>query len=247
MASDTDTIHTNSNRGNGIVPFVPWDQFMQQWNWKQGQHVALIGPTGRGKTTLITHILSRRNYVVFFGTKRRDDTQDALIRQGYRVTSDASMIHPDIGSHWMLRPPFPKGASPADIRNIHRGVYASAIMHIFRQGGWTVVADEIRYLTDTLRLADGMELLWLQGRSLGITVVGGTQRPRHVPLEAYSQSYHLFFWQTPDKQDVARVAELTSIGREKIAEIVPNLTGHTVLYVNTVSGDMLTTKSPGPS
>lgn len=228
------------------VPHVSWDDFMAHWQWEQGQHVALIGPTGRGKTTLITHILPERNYVIFFGTKRKDSTQDALIRQGYKVTSDPLEIHPDVGSHWMLRPNFPKTASPATIRQVHKAVFAQAIMHVFRQGGWTVVADEIRYLTDTLKLADGMELLWLQGRSLGITVVGGTQRPRHVPLEAFSQSYHLFFWQTPDRQDVQRVAELASIGRETVAQIVPKLTGHTVLYVNTVTGEMMTTKSPGP-
>ena len=31
---------------------VPWNSFLKTFDWKQGEHVAAIAPTGAGKTTL---------------------------------------------------------------------------------------------------------------------------------------------------------------------------------------------------
>lgn len=231
-----------------VIPHVEWADFLAQWRWRQGEHVTLIGPTGRGKTTLLTHILNRRAYTVFLGTKRQDSTQTALVnRMGFQVAATADEIHRDVSQRWLLRPPFPKGATVQQIKKAHAAQFKKALMRAFEQGGWTIAADEVRYLTDYLGLADEMELLWLQGRSLKVTVIAGTQRPRHIPLEAYSQASHLFFWQTPDGGDVRRIAETASVNANAVAEAVINLRGHTVLYVHPATGEMLTTTSPPPT
>lgn len=235
------------------IELIPWDEFVGDvFDWKQSQHVTLIGPNGRGKTNLLTHILPMRQYKVFLGTKRKDSTQDALVRglgdSKYRVAKSWGEIHQDISRNWMLRPPFPKNASVAQLKAYHAEVFRSALMSAFREGGWTIAMDEIRYLTAYLGLNDVVELLLLQGRSLGISLVSGTQRPRHVPLEAYSMASHLFFWQTPDNQDVARVAELASVGRDTVMEVVPRLNAeaHEVMYVNVKTGYMAVTVPPPP-
>lgn len=230
------------------IPEVSWDDFKATFRWQQGEHVTLIGATGRGKTTLELAILPMRRYVIFLGTKKRDATQSALTRKmGYTLVADPDEIHPDVATKWMLRPPFPKGATVAQLKKLHAGIFRRALMMTFRQGQWTIVCDEVRYLTDYLRLTDELELLWLQGRSLGVTVVAGTQRPRHIPLEAYSQARHIFLWHTPDGGDVARIAELASVNKEVVADIVPRLEGHNVLYVHPETGRLLITQSPPPN
>lgn len=248
-----DVIDIRAEHDGQGVAFVPWDEFMADiFDWEQGQHISLVGPNGRGKTNLLTHILPLRSYKVFLGTKRKDSTQDALVRglgdTKYKVAKEWAEVHQDISRNWMLRPPFPKKADVAQLKVYHAHVFREALMSMFREGGWTVAADEVRYLTDYLGLTDVMNLLWLQGRSLKLSVVAGTQRPRNVPLEAYSQASHLFFWQTPDKADVDRVAELASIGRDLVKEVVPNLDAvrHEVLYVNPKTAGMVITIPPEP-
>lgn len=231
------------------VARVPWDEFLSTWVWSQGQHVTLVGPTDRGKTNLLTHVLPRREYTIFLGTKKRDSTQTRLVRRdGFKLTDTAEEIHADIKRRWLLRPPFPRGATPAQLQAGHARIFRQALMMAFRQGSWTIAADEIRYLTDFLGLTPEMTLLYLQGRSLKISVIGGTQRPRGVPLEAYSMASHLFFWQTPDLQDVERVAELASVGRKQVLTVVPTLDAeaHEVLYVEAKTGRMLVTIPPPP-
>lgn len=235
------------------TPFTPWDELVGgAFVWKQSQHITLIGPNGRGKTNLLTHILPMRKYKVFLGTKRKDSTQDALVRgmgdSKYRVARSWGEVHQDISRNWMLRPPFPKDASVEQLKAYHAKVFREALMGMFREGGWTIAMDEIRYLTAYLKLQDVIELLLLQGRSLGLSIVSGTQRPRSVPLEAYSMASHLFFWHTPDHEDVARVAELASIGRSTVMEVVPALDAdkHECLYVNVKSGHMAVTIPPPP-
>ena len=230
------------------VPFVEWDDFATQFKWRQGEHVVLIGANGRGKTTLELALLPMREYVIFLGTKRRDPTQDALTRRmGYELTPDPAEIHVDVSKRWFLKPPFPKTATVKQLKNLHADVFKRAMMMAFRQGGWTVVGDEVRYLSDYLSLSDEVELLAIQGRSLPVTCVWGTQRPRHVPLEVYSQARHMFFFSTPDGGDVRRIAEIASVNAELVAATVTRLPQYHVLYVHPESGAILTTKSPPPN
>ena len=48
--------------------------------WKPGQHVALIGPTGEGKSTYAVGILALRKYVLALDPKGEDET---LAASGY--------------------------------------------------------------------------------------------------------------------------------------------------------------------
>lgn len=208
----------------------------------------MIGPTGRGKTTLEMAMLPRRKYVVFLSTKRVDSTQSKLQRMGYKVVKDPAELNSDSTPRAIIRPPWSEDVSAKKLKDMHATIFRETMMRVFNQGGWTIVLDEARYLTHDLGLESEAQLLWLQGRSLGISVVAGTQRPRWIPLEAYDQATHLFFFKDTDRQNVDRQAELAGLNRQAVQEIVPRLRmvnpgtrASEILYANKDTDELVTT------
>jgi len=65
------------------------------FDWRQSEHVALIGPNGQGKTTLLISILPKRTYVAVLVTKPRDETIDKLIASGYDEYREWLDVDPD--------------------------------------------------------------------------------------------------------------------------------------------------------
>lgn len=222
-----------------FAPEVPWDDFLAfYFNWQQGEHVTMVGPTGGGKTTLALEILPERDYVLAIATKQRDPVLYQLESMGY-LRVDNFETPPEVASEVVLQARLPEGAGSI---NSQKRVVADALLTVYRQGGWCVYLDEIRYITDILGLTLDVELLWQQGRSAGISVVGGTQRPAWVPLSAFSQATHLFFWRTSDRRDLERIGALGAHDSHAIAAEVAALPLHDVLYVNTRDGSKARTR-----
>lgn len=225
------------------VERVPWDTFLARMDWRPGEHVTLIGPTGRGKTEAGVMLLKERTWCVFLGTKRKDTTQDELKKMGFRTVKQAVDVNPSISSKYIFKPSFPKGASAETLKKEHGAAFSRALIHVREQTGWTVLVDETRYISQTLRLNSELEMLWLQGRSEKTTIIANTQRPRFIPLEAYDQATHLLMWSHPDRNDIDRVAELTGLNRDLVLTVLPSLPKHDILYINTVTGDMAVTNT----
>jgi hypothetical protein len=217
---------------------VPWTHFKPVFEkiWKQGEHVSLIGPTGCGKSTLSLAIIPRRNFVAILGTKPKDKTLDRLKRQGFVRLQDWS---PKSTHNKVLL--WPTIRSSADLEK-QRDIFKHGLDQMFATGNWCVVVDEARYLTEKLKLKTELEVLWMQGRSVGITVVAGAQRPAFVPTEIYDQASHLFFWRDNDELNLKRIGGIGYTDRKLIASTVASLPRHEALYLNTRSGIMLRTK-----
>ncbi len=93
--------------------YLEWPDFIESFEWQQGEHVSFIGPTGHGKTTMAGHLLQHppvgalkphsrhpywrplgqprpedtvepRPFVVVFVNKRRDDVAEMFQQHGYR-------------------------------------------------------------------------------------------------------------------------------------------------------------------
>lgn len=226
------------------APRVPWDRFVRDvFKWNPGEHVGLIGPTGQGKTTLLMNVLPLRQYVAVFVTKPDDPNMERLasIGQYQRWESWRSVSAVD-NPRRIIWP----DARRIDADEYQARVFRDAMSKIYREKGWTVALDEAWYIVNVLGLGKELRILLLQGRSLGISVVAATQRPRYVPLEIYDQSTHLFFWRDNDEENLRRLSGINVRSGALLREVIPNLERHQVVYVNTRTGEMVRTRAPSP-
>lgn len=231
-------------------PFRRWEDF-KRWflyerdngpgkerGWIQGQHLTGVGKTQSGKTTLLRELLPRRDYVVMFATKRKDPIYRKLERDGFVLVEkfDAS---PDGPRKVIFRPPL-RGPEEADLLE-QREAFREALTAIYNEGGWCVWCNEVRYLSDNLKLRAPLEVLWLQGATLGITMLAETQRPVSIPVLAFDAN-HLFFFKTADKRDILTMTEYTGVNQDSARFTIPRLPKHEVLYIDTVTDEMARTK-----
>jgi energy-coupling factor transporter ATP-binding protein EcfA2 len=225
------------------VPFVPWRQFTQRFSFAQGEHVVLIGKTKSGKTTMAVQprgLLSMRKAVVVIATKPHDQgLYPPLLAQGYKMTDnpklDAKRTPKVIFRPQVLGP-------SGDDRKRQTEQFRALLMVIWAQGGWTVYLDEIRYLSDLLKLRAELETLYLQGSSLGLTLIAATQEPVAIPRVAFGQIEHEFFWRQTDRERVYRMGELAGTESEAVRAIVPRLRQHEALYIRVAEDILATTK-----
>jgi hypothetical protein len=240
-------VRTRAKQIEGI-PVVDYTTFWDNFNWRQDQHLTLVGTTGVGKTTLELDLIDIREYIIFLGTKEEDETQEELAPLGFRVAHDPQDIILDVSHRWVLHPGrIRKGETAQELRNRHRAFYREVLLYCFTQTSWTVVIDEGRYICQFLGLKDEVQLLYLQGRSQHNSVVLGTQRPAWVPAEAFDAATHLFFFKDNDYRNIGRIAELGGLDRKVIQGVIPQLEsteteGGQFLYYNTRTDDMMISK-----
>ena len=237
---DTSLAPTDSD-----IPTKSWDDFLSGFTWWQGEHLTLIGPTKSGKTTLARELLQRARsenthpWQLVIATKSKDEILDLYGEDGFMKLPSWQVSDSELYPKVMLAPPLPSARE----RDLQRDEIRAALTGVYKQHGWLVYLDELKHIASYLGLEPEVELLLHQGRSAGITVVSGVQRPRHVPLMAYDQTTHLFIWESRDHNIRKRLAELG--GRADPIQVmngVRNLSGHYFLYVNPTTGEIVRSK-----
>lgn len=224
-----------------VPEFIPWERFLASLDLKQGDAITIVGATGSGKTTLSLRLLPYRDYVCVLGTKNKDDSlYPRLQRDGYVITDD-----PELDAEKEPRVLFrPKLAGPTmEAQAEQRTKFYELLVNVFNEGNWCLYGDEIRYLSDNLKLKQVLELLWLQGRSLGITMMVSTQRPVSIPVVAFESAVHLFLFRMTDKANIDRASEFESANRQLLRHLLPRLIRYEVLYIYTRTGRMARTKA----
>lgn len=212
-----------------IAPLVEWNQFRTSFNWHQGQHVGMIGPTGLGKTTLALQLLDIRKYVIAIGTKPEDPVLSSLQKtQQYRRMNTWKNWAPELVPKRLLWPNSRSlYSAPTQRKEIQQ-----AVSEAYEQGRWCIFIDEFWYFIHLLGLELEARTLLLQARAMLISMLMLTQRPAFVPLELYDQSTHLFFWRDNDERNLRRIGGINYRSSAIVRDIVSQLDDFQVLYVN---------------
>lgn len=234
------------NPSGDVVVGVKWDDFLGYFreNWTPGQHVALIGPTGEGKSTFAVGVLKNRKYVLAFDPKGGDDT---LASSGFK-----RIAHwPPPGRTWDdMTEGKParliigaRGADPADLAV----EFDRALDDAFKQGGWTVYFDEFQIASDRrmMNIGPKIEKLLISARYKKVSVVTAFQAPSWVPTASTRQARWIVMWPTRDEDCIKAVAQ--KAGREKlqVMEVVKNLPAFHALVIPPRAGvPMIITTAP---
>ena len=203
----------------------------------------MVAPTGMGKTVLNKQLLryreQRKGYICVLATKPVDDELTELEGRRYLKIKDQRRWDATSYPRVLLWPQ----AGNFDNLNEQRKIFLKALQGMWKNGSWTVMLNELRYLTENLGLKRQINTLYLQARSSKVSLSGETQRPRNVPLEAFSQSSHVFFGPCRDDDDLKRISGIGNANPKQLRLVVQDLQRYEFAYVNAVTGLIVQTKT----
>lgn len=213
-----------------MVERVSWNDFKQQFRWKQGEHVAAIAPTGAGKTTLMSELMAYRRYNIMFGTKPADKMYDEILKKGFRRIESIHDVKP--WDEKVLLWPYQRESIKATTM-AQRDAFMDALNIIVKQRSWTVWMDEVKYIAQFLGLSGEVTYCLEQLRSIDATIICGAQRPAWLPLSVLSNSSHVFIWKTTFNDDAKRLADIGGVDSKEVAALAKTLDKHEFLYIHT--------------
>lgn len=221
-----------------LAPVIPFDLFMGRvFDWKQEQHVAIIGPTEQGKSNLAYHLLTVRDYVAYLGIKSEDETLDAFGKSGGYVRSYGwppmvGRIHKRPAT-WQEQPrrlvwPDARNRRTARIEQQH--AFGLCLDDCWSAGSVAVVWDDFWYIVHILKMEMDAKQNLLNARSAHSPQVIIAQRGAgNRMVELFDQPTHLFFARETDPANLQRLGPTSSPRRGFVA----NLDQWQFLYENT--------------
>lgn len=237
-----------------MAPVIPWDDFMSYvFDWKQNQHVGLVGPTEQGKTNLGYHILMLRKYVAYLAIKPYDETLEKFASTGgyqrieeWPPTKKRFMRSArEISAEEMPRRLVWPDATQLNSETQQREVFQHALDDIYASGGWATVLDDYWYLAHILKFELYAKKMLMNARSNDIPLLLAMQRPAgNRMVEVFDQSTHLFFFRDNDELNLKRIGGVGYLASEPIRLLVANLERYQFLYINTRDGSMYRSTAP---
>ena len=213
-----------------MIERVAWSQFLDSFNWRQGEHVTAIAPPGAGKTTLFKAIMGYRSYNIIFGTKPADPLYNDLIASGFRRVENFSDIK-SYDRNILLWPKY-AGSIPA-IMEKQRQVFKLALDSIVKQGSWSVWLDESKYIAEMLGLRKEISFCVDQLRSNNSSIICGAQRPAWLPPSVLANATHVFLWKSTNREDQIKLADIGGIDAKLVRDEAKSLGKHEFIYVKT--------------
>lgn len=220
------------NPGKQVVKGMEWEDFLEYFKgvWKPGQHMALVGPTGMGKTTFAVPVMNLRKYVLALDPKGGDDTLAASGFQRISSWPPPKEVWKDISEGKTAK--LIVGAKGASIETlaVH---FQKALEDIYKQGGWTVYIDEFQIAADRrmMNLAKLAERLLVSARFKKVSVVTAYQAPSWVPTASTRQATWIVMWPTRDEDCIKAIGQKSGRDRIQFTHIVKNLPPYHALVI----------------
>jgi hypothetical protein len=205
--------------------------------WRPGQHIALTGKTGEGKSTFAVGVLQTRKYVLALDPKGEDET---LAASGFRRVTALP----------------PKGRFPRDIqRDLEEGrpvrlivggasrtvaddaklrqLMEDALEYVRQAGGWSTYVDEFQLVGDQrmFRLGPQVERMLISARRDKASVVTSFQAPAWVPKASTRQASIIVCWKTKSRDMIKNVAETAGRPWKEIEAVLDELPKYHVLVI----------------
>jgi hypothetical protein len=259
--------HADAPSSDVSVVGLPWEKFLRYMRsrWKPGQHIAMIGPTGEGKTTFAAGILGNRKWVMAMDPKGEDET---LTASGFqRVSTLPSpgrgplwrLAHWDAARQWDRIEQRIAEGKPARIivggpartvaqDDANQDLMRRCFLYAREAGGWTVYVDEFELVSSQrmFRLGPQVERMLISARRDGTSVVTSFQAAAWVSKHATRQARFAVIWPTGDRGMIKNVAE--SMGRDwrQLAAGVDELPAWHVLVIprGKSGGPLICTSAP---
>lgn len=228
---------------------VPWDTFLA-WlddNWRPGQHMAIIMPTGEGKTTFAVNVLGLRKWVLALDPKGMDETLEA---SGFRRITKLPLprdIRNDISEGRPARLIVGGSTRTKDEHKELRRLMGEAIEMVRGQGGWTVYADEFQILADRrmFNLGTEIELLLISARSNRTSVVTSFQAAAWVPKASTRQATLAVLGPTRDRAMIRNVGQAMGRHPYDLSAVVDQLPPfHLLVIPRNIRAPLIIVKAP---
>lgn len=217
------------------VTALSWPHFLDHMreHWEVGQHMALIGPTGEGKSTLALGLLELRRWVVVLDPKGEDDTLNASGYTRLKAWPPPGRIRDQIADGYPARlligGPNRTDAEAARLSQLMQ----DAVEGVRGEGRWTLYVDEFQLLADRrmMGVTTQVEQLLIAARTRGTSVMTAFQAPAWVPRAATRQATYVIMWGTHDEDSVKTIAQAMGRPWRELQAMAQQLPEYHVLVI----------------
>jgi hypothetical protein len=228
------------------IETIDRDEFLEEFHGRQepGQHTIFVGPTGRGKSTLMCDCLLMgppTRHVGILTPKGHDRAFEPL--NAWKVRTWPGSVKRAIDKFeqptpWTWQLSSSPKAGPGPLHDL----YLNPLIFARGEPDWTWVVPDLQAMTDARFANLGKELEWnvLTLRAAGSSIWMDAQAPRWIPRASADQVSNVVIFKNSDLGTVDRLRETVSLPMSQILPLMSDLRadGHDFLWFDSWRDDL---------